>query len=199
MKMLEEELKKLKDIKSNKMMSDTENTPNSNTTQDILNTNIENEQSNPSIHSNQEKLEKNCSSEPLPKSINVKKKGRISFVECDVNDENNTEGKTSQKDCSMMQSNTHSYEDTEDDENIIKIKFSHSPHIPNIPETNNSEIQSPIDIYKIFFMPKSILKRSPNDMVPNQTAIPISDDSSTDDDTEDDKVKYSVYKSVSIN
>lgn len=84
-------------------------------------------------------------------------------------------------------------EDVEDGsvEDILRIEFSHSSHNPTI-KSDGESIQSPVDIYKMFSKPKSILKRSPND-IPVQAPPP---DYSTEEEEEEESNKPSAYESV---
>ncbi|XP_011266286.1 unconventional prefoldin RPB5 interactor-like protein isoform X2 [Camponotus floridanus] len=198
---IEEELQKLKDIQTNKI---TYNIPDLNvdTIQDkILDTNVKtNEHLDLTVNSSQEELKNNHSSESkegISKATNAKKTGRVSFIEPCItkNTENEEILISSEKSCFISkQDKTH--DDSENEEDIIRIEFSHSSHIPNISTSSNTEIQSPIDIYKLFNAPKSILKRSPNDMIPNQIAPLLNEESSTDTENEVEHVKHSIYNSV---
>ncbi|XP_011345470.1 unconventional prefoldin RPB5 interactor-like protein isoform X2 [Ooceraea biroi] len=156
----------------------------------ILNTNpVKSELSDVIINSDQER-----SLEFRNTSPSVHRR-RVSFVEpCAVENEDNTEKEISQRICFTPQDDTHD-EDSEDENDIVRIEFSHSSYIPDITEPN-TEIMSPGDIYKVFGTPKSILKRSPNDMIPNQISSPLQEDSSTETEDESDHNKYSVYNSV---
>lgn len=200
---IEKELK-LKDIPMNKSTCNTSDI-NIDAVQDkILDTNItRNEQFDLTKNSSQEKLKNNHlseSKEDTSKPTNTKKTGRVSFVEpCNME---NTESDTERE---ILMSNEKSHftlkqdktcnDNFENEDDIIRIEFSHSSHIPNISASNNTEIQSPIDIYKIFSAPKSILKRSPNDMIPNQI-VPLNEESSTDPEDEIEYVRHSAYNSV---
>lgn len=134
------------------------------------------------------------------KDTNTKEKRRISFAEpCVIEDESNTkEISISREVCSALKQDICN-ESSEDENDTIRIEFSHSSHTPDIVESNNMEIQSPVDIYKMFNAPKSILKRSPNDMIFNEAAPPLNESSSTDTEDEIEHVKHSAYNSVSIN
>ena len=80
------------------------------------------------------------------------------------------------------------------EEDILHIEFSHSSSNPVI-KSDGDSIESPADIYKIFSKPKSILKRSPNDIIPVQAAPP---DYSTEEDEEEEEEsnKPSAYETV---
>ncbi|KAG5306458.1 RMP protein, partial [Acromyrmex insinuator] len=128
----------------------------------------------------------------ISKDINTKEKRRISFAEpCVIGDESNT-NKISipQEVCSAVKQDDTCNESSEDENDTIKIEFSHSSHTPDILESNNMEIQSPVDIYKIFNAPKSILKRSPNDMIFNEVVPPLNESNNTDTEDEDEYVNY---------
>lgn len=203
---IEEELK-LKDIPMNKSTCNISDV-NIDAVQDtILDTNItRNEQFDLTVNSSQEELRNNYlpeSKEDTSKFTNAKKTGRVSFIE-----PHNMENTESDIEGEILMSNEKSHftskqdktcnDDSENEDDIIRIEFSHSSHIPNISASSNTEIQSPVDIYKIFSVPKSILKRSPNDMIPNQI-VPLNEESSTDAEDEVEYVKHSAYNSVSRN
>lgn len=195
---IQEELKKLKDIQMSRVTSETSSNSSNGAQDKILDTNAtKNEQSHSSANFIQEKLKENLPElREKSEDTNTKNKRRISFAEpCVTKDESNTEEiSISQEVCSeALKQNDTTNESSEDEDDTIRIKFSHSFHIPDIPESNNMEIQSPVDIYKALGTPKSILKRSPNDMIFHQVA-PLNEDSSTD--TEDEYVKHSAYNSV---
>ncbi|EFN77863.1 Unconventional prefoldin RPB5 interactor [Harpegnathos saltator] len=199
--MLQEQPEKYKYIQANKVTNDTSDVPSSSdTTQDeTLNINsAENEQSNHIVNFIQEEPKENSSTESgdISETANVEQKKRVSFVEpCD---QDNVDDESSIFEVLSSVEQDNSYSDENDD--VDKIEFSHSSHTPNISESSNTEIQSPADIYKIFSTPiKPILKRSPNDMLPNQIVPPLQEDSSTDTDNECYSIKPSAYSSVSTN
>ncbi|XP_072758735.1 uncharacterized protein Uri [Anoplolepis gracilipes] len=201
--MIEEELKKLKDMQTSKM---TYNTSDVNFDADkIVDTNVtKHENVDLTIKSSQEELKNNHLSEfreDISKPTNAKKTGRVSFVEPNImeNTESDIEGEImpNEESCFISKQDETHNDNSEAEDDIVRIEFLHSSHIPDISMTNNTEIQSPEDIYKIFNVPKSILKRSPNDMVPNQIAPSLNEESSTDaEDEEVEHVKHSVYNSV---
>ncbi|KMQ91122.1 unconventional prefoldin rpb5 interactor [Lasius niger] len=208
--MIEEELKKLKDIQMNKTTCNTSDVSLNATRDKILDTNItknvtKNEQFDLTINSSQEELKNyhlSESREDISKPTNAKKTGRVSFIEPYVmeNTESDTEGEIlmsneERESCFISKQDKTYNDDSENEDDIIRIEFSHSSHIPNISASSNTEIQSPVDIYKIFSVPKSILKRSPNDMIPNQI-VPLNEESSTDAEDEVEYVKHSTYNSV---
>lgn len=196
--MLKEELKRLKDIQKNKVTSDTSNICSSpDATQDeISNINsTKNEESNHTVHSIQEESKESYPIESgnISDSTNIKQKRRVSFVEpCD-------------------QSNADdeavifpiSYEDNtcgDKNDDCIRIEFLHSSYIPNKFESNDTRIQSPADIYETFRAPiKSILKRTPHDLLNNEVVPSLLGDSSTDTEDECFSIKPSAYGSVSTN
>ncbi|XP_018375003.1 PREDICTED: unconventional prefoldin RPB5 interactor-like protein [Trachymyrmex cornetzi] len=193
---IQEELKKLKDIQMDRPTNDTSN-GNSNTAQDkIIDTGvIKNKQSHSPTNFIQEKLrEENCLPEhkEVSKDTNTKDKRRISFAEpCVIEDESNTnEVSIPQEVCSALKQDDTCNESSEDENDAIKIEFSHSSRTPDILRSNNMEVQSPVDIYKMFNAPKSILKRSPNDMIFNEVAPPLNESNSTDTEAEDEYVSY---------
>ncbi|XP_011871028.1 PREDICTED: RNA polymerase II subunit 5-mediating protein homolog [Vollenhovia emeryi] len=190
--LIQEELKKLKDIQMGRITSGASNISSGAAQDEIPDTNTtRNEESHDSSNSIQDTLRESCSPEPreVSKETNGKSERRISFAEpCVVEYEGNAE-----EACSASNVDD-AHEDSEDEDDIIRIEFSHSSHIPDILEPNNAEIQSPVDIYKLFNTPKSILKRSPNDTIYNQVAPPLNEDSSTE--TEDEDVEYPVFSSI---
>lgn len=204
---IQEELKKLRDIQMNRNTNSTSNI--SDATQDeILDTHtMKNEGSHSSTNFIQDyTLRKSYSPESKKESkdTNMKETRRISFAEpCVTEERGNAEEEEiliPQEACfTSKQDNTYENSEDADEDDTIRIEFSHSSHIPDIFESNNTEIQSPVDIYKMFSAPKSILKRSPNDMIYDQTALTLNGDSSTDTEDEDEYVKHSAYSSVSKN
>lgn len=205
---IEEELQKLKDIQINKITYNTSDVSFDAIQDKILDTNVKtNEHLDLTANFNQEELRNNHSSESKEdtfKATNAKKTGRVSFIEPYVieNAENDVEEKISisnEKSCFASKQDKTCNDDSENEDDIVRIEFSHSSHIPNISVSSNTEIQSPVDIYKMLNAPKSILKRSPNDMVPNQIAPLLNEESSTDTEDEVEHVKHSIYNSVSRN
>ncbi|XP_071874325.1 unconventional prefoldin RPB5 interactor [Bombus fervidus] len=79
-------------------------------------------------------------------------------------------------------------------EDILQIEFTHSKN-KSVTKSNGDSIETPADIYRLFSKPKSILKRSPNDLPPEQSVPP---EYSTEDEGEEDEdtVKPSVYEIV---
>ncbi|KAG5345989.1 RMP protein, partial [Acromyrmex charruanus] len=140
----------------------------------------------------QEELKKLKDLQMVSKDTNTKEKRRISFAEpCVIGDESNTNKiSISQEVCSAVKQDDTCNESSEDENDVIKIEFSHSSHTPDILESNNMEIQSPVDIYKMFNAPKSILKRSPNDMIFNEVVPPLNESNNTDTEDEDEYVNY---------
>lgn len=205
--MIEEEIKKLKDIQTSKIIYDTSDDSSDATRDKTLYTNVsKNEHFDLTVNSSQAELKNDHSPESrenISKSTNAKKTGRVSFIEPCIME--NTESDTEEGEISMpnkescfisKQDKTYN-DDSENEDDIVRIEFSHSSHISNISASSNTEIQTPVDIYKIFNVPKSILKRSPNDMIPNQIVPPLSEESSTDVEDEVEHVKHSAYNSVS--
>lgn len=99
----------------------------------------------------------------------VKKQRRVSLVIPNSLADDDESGKVSEKNqgdhCTKATNN-----DTEgygNDDNIVRIEFVHSNSDPCIPEFTGNRIESPRDIYTLFYKPKSILKRSPNDTMYN--------------------------------
>ncbi|XP_011164007.1 unconventional prefoldin RPB5 interactor-like protein [Solenopsis invicta] len=194
---IEEELKKLKDIWNNKHTNlDTSNIGSDAVQDEVLDTNAaENKQIDTSAILTAEKLSETCSpdSREMSKDTNTKERRRISFAEpCfeDVKDNVEEEIPISQESCSVPKQD----ESSEDEDDIIRIEFSHSSHVPDRLESNSTEIQSPTDIYKMFNVLKSILKRSPNDMILDQVP-PLNEDSGTDVEDEE-YVEHFAYNSV---
>ncbi|KAL0130631.1 hypothetical protein PUN28_002336 [Cardiocondyla obscurior] len=202
---IQEEFKKLKDMQMNRITSSISSIS-TDTAQDkikdkILDGNaVKNEESHLYTNFTQDILSKSCSlklrEDSSKESKVIKEKRRISFAEPCVVESNVEEISISEEACSVLKRDD-ADKDQDKDEDTIKIEFSHSLHNPNIPETNNMEIKSPVDIYKMFGTPKSILKRSPNDMIYDGVALPLHDittDSSTED--EDEYTKQSAYSFV---
>ncbi|XP_003702501.1 unconventional prefoldin RPB5 interactor [Megachile rotundata] len=98
-----------------------------------------------------------------------------------------------EKDENLKKSEETNNEDVEEGsvEDILRIEFSHSSNNPTI-KSDGESIQSPADIYKMLSKPKSILKRSPND-IPVQAPPP---DYSTEEEEEEESNKPSAYESV---
>ncbi|XP_017764162.1 PREDICTED: unconventional prefoldin RPB5 interactor-like protein [Eufriesea mexicana] len=84
-----------------------------------------------------------------------------------------------------------STEDLEGD-NLL-IEFHHSENNP-IVKSDGDSIETPADIYRLFFRSKSILKRSPNDINPEQPAS--SDYSMEEEKEEEETIKSSAYEAV---
>jgi hypothetical protein len=191
MEIIEEELKKLKKLQKNKVTNHTLKLD-SGVTQDktqILDNPMRNEQSD-LINSDEKRLRRNSSLEFRDTSQNIHTR-KVSFSELhSINNEDNVGKETSQRICFASQDDICD-EDSDDD---IRISFSHSSYTSNIIESN-TEIKTPGDIYRVFSVPKSILKRSPND-IPNQIAPPlVHEDDSTEDEI--DCPIRSLYNSVS--
>jgi len=203
---IEEQLKKLKDIQMGRVTSDTSSISSDTAQNKILDTNTtKNEHSHSSTNFIQEKLRESSPEKlrEVSKDTNTKEGRRISFAEpCVIEDEDNLEEETSISDkqevCPILKQDD-IYNRSSEDEDIIRIEFSHSSHTSDIFESNNMEIQSPVDIYKMFSTPKSILKRSPNDMIFNQVVPLLNEDDNTDTEDEDENIKHSAYNSVSTN
>lgn len=86
-----------------------------------------------------------------------------------------------------------SSETTENSEDILRIEFTHSENNPVVMSDGDS-IETPTDIYRIFSKPKSILKRSPNDLTPEQAPPP---EYSTEEEEEEEEImKPSTYEIV---
>ena len=83
------------------------------------------------------------------------------------------------------------------EEDILRIEFNHSENKP-VTKSDGNSIETPADIYRLFSKPKSILKRSPNDLNPVQPPIEYSteEEEEEDDDDDEDAVKPSVYETV---
>lgn len=203
--MIEEEIKKLKDIQTSKITHNTSDDSFDATRDKTLCTNVsKNEHFDLTVNSSQEEL-KNVHSpesrENISKSTNAKKTGRVLFIEPCImeNTESDTEeGEMHNKEsCFISKQDKTCNDDSENEDDIVRIEFSHSSHIPNVSASSNTEIQTPVDIYKIFNVPKSILKRSPNDMIPNQIIPPLNEESNTDVEDEVEHVKHFAYNFVS--
>lgn len=110
-----------------------------------------------------------------------KLKKSVSFIEMDT-------PKEAKEDSSRIEN-----ESSKDAEDTLRIEFTHSENVP-AEGSEGDLIKTPADIYRLFSKPKSILKRSPNDLTPVQAAPP--EYSSDDDDDEDETVKPSAYENV---
>lgn len=117
---------------------------------------------------------------PAREENGSKAKKRVSFVESEGAQESELETPSGREE-------TGDEEDSEDE--ILKIEFAHTEVGPVAKEDGDS-IETPRDIYRIFSKPKSILKRSPNDVPP--VRVPSPEESSDDEET----VKPSTYEIV---
>lgn len=79
------------------------------------------------------------------------------------------------------------------EEDILRIEFNHSEN-KLVTKSDGNSIETPADIYRLFSKPKSILKRSPNDLNPEQAPIEYSTEEGEDDD--ENAVKPSTYETV---
>ena len=114
-----------------------------------------------------------------------KVKRSVSFVEPEEVNETKVGDFVKEKEASS--------EDAEgSEEDIQRIEFSHSD-TKAVAESDDS-IGTPADIYKIFSKPKSILKRSPNDIPAGQTALP--DYEMEEEEEEEETIKPSAYETV---
>lgn len=192
--MNEEESKISKDSQISESDVDTSNIG-SKATQDKTIDTIENTRSNFTVNSDEERSNEGCLSEAKTTVRDIQKR-KVSFVEPLIEKDETTERETiSQEFCSGTKQDDICAQNSTDD--IIRITFSHSSHSPSTSALTSDEIQSPADIYKMFNTHKSILKRSPNDMVYN-SVLPLNDHDSTDDDEDkDDSAKHSAYDAVS--
>ncbi|CAK9818354.1 hypothetical protein ANTPLA_LOCUS9736 [Anthophora plagiata] len=86
-----------------------------------------------------------------------------------------------------------SSETTENSEGILRIEFTHSENNPVVMSDGDS-IETPADICRIFSRPKSILKRSPNDLTPEQAPPP--EYSTEEEEEEEEIIKPSTYEIV---
>lgn len=115
-----------------------------------------------------------------------KVKRSVSFVEPEGVNEAKVEGSVKEKEASI--------EDAEcSEEDIQRIEFSHSDANPVV-ESGDS-IRTPADIYRIFSKPKSILKRSPNDIPAGHTALPDYE-MEEEEEEEEETIKPSAYETV---
>lgn len=192
--MNEEESRRSKDIQISEFNIDTSNIS-STTTQDKTIDTIEDVRSNCTVNSDGEKSNEGCLSE-VKTTVGDTKKRKVSFfVEPSIEKDETTERETIfQEFCSGMKQDDTCAQNSTDD--IVRITFSHSSHSPSTSALTSTEIQSPTDIYKMFNTHKSILKRSPNDMISNPIP-PLNDHDSTDDEDKDESTKHSAYDSVS--
>ncbi|XP_035720690.1 unconventional prefoldin RPB5 interactor-like protein isoform X1 [Vespa mandarinia] len=137
-------------------------------------------------------------SEISNEEVKLKEKRRVSFVEPDFstyNDDSKIVSIKSQDEQSTELSNDN-LDDSEDD--IIRIEFKHTDNNLYIPEFTGNEITSPRDIYKMFSKPKSILKRSPNDVMPPQnTSLPTYNSEEEEEEEEGNEgIKPSAYNFI---
>ncbi|XP_033365230.1 unconventional prefoldin RPB5 interactor-like protein [Bombus vosnesenskii] len=80
------------------------------------------------------------------------------------------------------------------EEDILRIEFTHSKN-KSVTKSNGDSIETPADIYRLLSKPKSILKRSPNDLPPEQSA-PLEYSTEDEGEENEDTVKPSVYETV---
>ena len=111
-----------------------------------------------------------------------KLKRSVSFVEPEEANETKVGDSAKEKEAS-----------SEDAEDIQRIEFSHSG-AKAVAESDDS-IVTPADIYRIFSKPKSILKRSPNDIPAGQTA-PADYETEEEEEEEEETIKPSAYETV---
>ncbi|XP_043493148.1 unconventional prefoldin RPB5 interactor-like protein [Polistes fuscatus] len=136
------------------------------------------------------------------------KKRRVSFAGSDISifDGNSEPISVKNQD---KQSTVSSNDDPNDsvnnsDDDIIRIEFKHTDNNFSQPESTGNEITSPRDIYEIFSKPKSILKRSPNDVMPLQNiSLPTYSSGEEEEEEEEEEkekesagVKPSAYYSI---
>ncbi|KAG7206655.1 hypothetical protein KM043_000331 [Ampulex compressa] len=86
------------------------------------------------------------------------------------------------------------------EDETLRIEFKHAESSGHsIEESRGETIESPRDIYRLFMQPKSILKKTShttkNYIAPNPSATP-NVIYSTDEESEDDSVKTSAYKTI---
>ncbi|XP_015430532.1 PREDICTED: unconventional prefoldin RPB5 interactor [Dufourea novaeangliae] len=113
-------------------------------------------------------------------------KKSVSFVE-----PGNTVNKQKVEESTEIKQTNEEIEDSE--ESIIRIEFRHSECNP-VRMSEEDSIKTPADIYRIFSKPKSILKRSSNDIPPIQAPPP--DYSTEEDEEEEESIKPSTYETV---
>lgn len=153
------------------------------------------------VNSNQDSLTEICLSEATGEFKNTQKKKTVSFAESDImkyEKDSKADTSTSQNACFMEQNDIYNDEDSENNDNAIRINFSHSCETPNVRASETTDIQSPTDIYRIFTVPKSILKKSPNmtsDLPSVSLVSPLNADTDTDttDEDEDNWVRSSIH------
>ncbi|XP_043603146.1 unconventional prefoldin RPB5 interactor-like protein isoform X1 [Bombus pyrosoma] len=80
------------------------------------------------------------------------------------------------------------------EEDILRIEFTHSKN-KSVTKSNGDSIETPADIYRLPSKPKSILKRSPNDLPPEQS-VPLEYSTEDEDEEDEDTVKPSAYETV---
>ncbi|XP_053982894.1 unconventional prefoldin RPB5 interactor-like protein isoform X2 [Hylaeus volcanicus] len=156
----------------------------------------------------EEEEEEECSTESKSSSENEKEDPKEK--ETSVSDSENKQSKESIEHCRLKKSV--SFADQEDllnknevetsakkvnvessEEDVLRIEFSHSQNNPVV-KSDDDTIETPADIYRIFSKPKSILRRSPNDVAPVQVAPP---EYSTEEEGENEEsIKPSAYETV---
>ncbi|KAI4478387.1 hypothetical protein M0804_012041 [Polistes exclamans] len=132
------------------------------------------------------------------------KKRRVSFAEPDISIfDGNSEliSVKNQDNQSTLSSNDDPSDSANNsDDDIIRIEFKHTDNNFSLPESSGNEITSPRDIYDIFSKPKSILKRSPNDVMPLQNISLPTYSSGEEEEEEEEKesagVKPSAYHCI---
>ncbi|KAI4494478.1 hypothetical protein M0802_008970 [Mischocyttarus mexicanus] len=138
-----------------------------------------------------------------------KNKRRVSFAEpdisiCDGKSELNLV-KNQCKQSTVVSSNGNQNDSTnnddDDDDSVFRIQFKHTDNNFTAPESTGNEIKSPIDIYKIFLKSKSILKRSPNDLMPLQNiSLPTYSSGEEEEEVVEEEeslgIKPSAYHSI---
>ncbi|XP_076683787.1 unconventional prefoldin RPB5 interactor [Andrena cerasifolii] len=111
-------------------------------------------------------------------------KRSVSFVEPELSETKGGDPPEEKEACS---------EDAEgSEEDIQRIEFRHSG-TNSVAESGDS-IATPADIYRIFSKPKSILKRSPNDIPAGQAAL--ADYETEEEEEEEQIIKPSAYETV---
>lgn len=133
------------------------------------------------------------SPEKSPDSCKIKKS--VSFAEPgDILKKSEDNSAPKETECSENQ------EDIGED--ILRIEFSHSENNPVI-KSDGDSIESPADICRIFTKPKSILKRSPNDVNPER-GMPLryswvdEEDEEEEEQEDEETIKPSAYETVRV-
>ncbi|XP_012273323.1 unconventional prefoldin RPB5 interactor-like protein [Orussus abietinus] len=126
---------------------------------------------------------------------NIESKRRVSFADlCHTSVDIDTEAKVQifGKEKCMLQEvcvakkKAEGSDSDSNEEDIIRINFKHSDNVPKDNINANDVVENPADIYRIFHKPKSILKRSPNDLQYHNDHLLLTESLSDKDEAEDE-------------